>query len=90
MYNKKKWLTYFNLVLFVIEIVVMLVVYNIGIHAGISKQSDSRCSRLLTHLRIALPTPPGLTGCYGITTSYLFSIWLPGMLSFHLSPLCSS
>ncbi|KAI0634233.1 hypothetical protein C8Q77DRAFT_1055851 [Trametes polyzona] len=26
-----------------------------------------------------LATPEGLTGCYGITTSYLFSIWLPGL-----------
>lgn len=28
----------------------------------------------------ALATPPGLTGCYGITTSYLFSIWIPGLV----------
>ncbi|KAI0356920.1 hypothetical protein OH77DRAFT_1588791 [Trametes cingulata] len=27
-----------------------------------------------------LATPPGLTGCYGITTSYLFSIWIPGLI----------
>ncbi|KAL1948478.1 hypothetical protein VTO73DRAFT_12553 [Trametes versicolor] len=27
-----------------------------------------------------LATPPGLTGCYGITTSYLFSIWIPGLV----------
>ncbi|KAI0362681.1 hypothetical protein OH77DRAFT_1389540 [Trametes cingulata] len=26
-----------------------------------------------------LATPPGLTGCYGITTSFLFSIWLPAL-----------
>ncbi|KAI0362679.1 hypothetical protein OH77DRAFT_1389092 [Trametes cingulata] len=30
-----------------------------------------------------LPTPPGLTGCYGITTSFLFTIWLPA-LAFEL------
>ncbi|OJT13767.1 hypothetical protein TRAPUB_9689 [Trametes pubescens] len=27
-----------------------------------------------------LATPEGLTGCYGITTSYLFSIWIPGLV----------
>ena len=36
MYNKKKWLTRLNLTLFLIEIVAMLAVYNIGIHSGIS------------------------------------------------------
>lgn len=37
MYNKNKWLAIFNGVLFVIEIIVMLVVYNVGIHAGTGK-----------------------------------------------------
>ncbi|KAK7060956.1 hypothetical protein VNI00_000691 [Paramarasmius palmivorus] len=62
MYNKNKILTIFNAIIYVIEIVVMLAVYNIGIKQGTT-----------------FATPPGLTGCYGITTKYLFSIWIPGL-----------
>ncbi|KAI9566293.1 hypothetical protein HD554DRAFT_1177377 [Boletus coccyginus] len=33
----------------------------------------------LQHWDQVLATPPGITGCWGVTTSYLFSIWFPGL-----------
>ncbi|KZT19608.1 hypothetical protein NEOLEDRAFT_1141865 [Neolentinus lepideus HHB14362 ss-1] len=39
------------------------------------------------HNGTTIPTPEGLTGCFGTSTKYLFSIWLPG-LAFELVLLC--
>lgn len=79
MYNKNKWLAGFNAVIFVMEIIVMLVVYNVGIHSGTSERSPvAACDLISIYFPTALATPEGLTGCYGITTNYLFSIWIPG------------
>lgn len=50
MYNKNKWLAMFNGLLFVIEIIVMLVVYNVGIHAG-TGNSALDLSKLTAEIR---------------------------------------
>lgn len=52
------------------------------------KVSQSESVGILGHLEplspllkfhTVFPTPEGFIGCYGVTTPYLFAIWIPGM-----------